>query len=83
MSILVASDLEPDPVLNVRIRPKRSESDQIRIRNTGYRPVLRIELLWRGICTVLLPGLWVRIWIGSGLNDFVDPDTTMIAMSAV
>jgi hypothetical protein len=37
MSILVG--LEPDPVLNVRIRiqPRRSGSDRIRIHNTAFK----------------------------------------------
>jgi hypothetical protein len=36
------------------------------------RGILKVT---RGLSKVFLTGLWIRIRIGSGFNDFVDPDS--------
>jgi hypothetical protein len=40
LSILVALDPEPEPVPNVRIRPKRSGSDRIRNTDRHYDKIV-------------------------------------------
>jgi hypothetical protein len=32
---------------------------------------------------VLEAGLWIRIWIGSGFSDFVDPDPYWVSGSRI